>query len=314
MDTKEKSYNIKVPVYTTEIIEETNSLFGISYSEMIDTIKSKIKNFKSELSFENRNKTKKTVIHKVEYSEHNLGLTPCLLLQISAYSTNLYDGYFEAEEKIQFQVKDKIGNETNFMLIYPVINGISQNNYTRYFLILIYEDPNKDSNELTKISKNVVNKILNIPIQNIKLSTILDEIQSISTVPELQIRYYGINNADNEVDIKYREYSQSCKIKKTKENSFKNMPFQTMQELLEETDNSGEYQRKETKLIIGKKEYRISKEIFNEASETLKETAEKIFNSTISITQEEFEKIYNTDFIVEKLSAVLTNYLSTEQE
>jgi hypothetical protein len=280
---------------------------------MIDAIKTKIDNFQIALSFENRNKTKKTVIHKIAYTEHNLGTTPCLLLQVSAYSTNLYDGYFEAEEKIQFQKENKIGSENNFMLIYPIINGITQNNYTRYFLVLVYEDPNKDSGEIIKISKNVVNKILNVPIQNIKLPTILDELKTISTIPELQVRYFGIKNADNEVDVKYRTYLQSGKIKRTKENAFKNMPFDTLQELLNETDNSGEYQRKETKLIVGKKEYKISKEMINEASDTLKETAEKIFNALTSITQEELEKIYDTDFIVEKLSAVLENYLSSEQ-
>jgi hypothetical protein len=312
MAEKQKSYNIKVPVYTTEIIESTNDLFGITYAEMITAIKSKIDNFQSELSFENRNKTKKNVIYKIEYTEQNIGDVPSLLLQIFAYSTNLYDGYFEAEEKITFQKENKIGSDTNFILLYPVINGLSQNNYIRYFLVLVYEDPNKDSGEITKISKNVVNKILNIPIQNIKLPTILDELKSISTIPELQVRYFGINNADNEVDVKYREYLQCGKIKKTKENSFKNMPFDTLHSLLDETDETGEYQRKETKLVVGKKEYRISKELFNEASESLKETAEKIFNATTSVTQDELEKIYHTDFMIEKLSAVLQNYLTTE--
>lgn len=158
--TKEKSYNIKVPVYTTEIIEESNCLFGITRTEMIEAIKTKIANFQSELSFENRNKTKKTVINKIECTEHMLGTTPSLLLQISAYNTNLYDGYFEAEEKIEFQIDNKIGNDTNFMLIYPIINGLSQNNYTRYFLILVYEDPNKDGGELLKISKSLFKNFL----------------------------------------------------------------------------------------------------------------------------------------------------------
>lgn len=301
---KVKSYNIKVPVYTTEIIEETNCLFGITYAEMVNAIKTKIDHFQSELSFENRNKTKKTVINKVVYTEHTLGTTPCLLLQISAYNTNLYDGYFEAEEKIPFQKDDKIGNDTNFMLIYPIINGITQNSYARYFLVLVYEDPHKDSGEIIKISKNVVNKILTVPIQNIKLPTLLDELRTISTVPELQVRYFGISSADNEVDIKFREYLQCGKIKRTKENSFRNMPFDTVQDLLNETDESGEYQRKEIKLINGKKEYKISKELFNEAGETLKETAEKIYNATTSISQEELEKIYDTDFIVEKIREV----------
>jgi hypothetical protein len=312
MAEKQKSYNIKVPVFTTEIIEERNMLFSITYTDMISAIKGKIDNFKSDLSFENRNKTKKTVVNKIAYTEHTLDNIPCLLLQISAYGTNLLDGYFEAEQKIEFKKDNKIGSENNFVLIYPIINGLAQNNYTRYFLILVYEDPNKDSGELLKISRNVVNKILNIPIQNIKLPTILEELEKIHTIPELQVRYFGMNNSQDDVDVKYRSYLQSGKIKKTKEQFFKNMPFDCLSDLLNETDNNGEYQSKTTKLIIGKKEYKISKELINEASDTLKETAEMIFNATTSITQEELEKIYQTDFIVEKLSAILQNYLSSE--
>jgi hypothetical protein len=312
MTEKQKSYNIKVPVYTTEMIEEKNTLFGITYNEMISVIKSKIDKFQTELSFENRNKTKKTVINKIVYTEHPLGTVPCLLLQISAYSTNLLDGYFEAEQKIEFKKDNKIGSENNFVLIYPIITGVTQNNYTRYFLVLVYEDPNKDSGELLKISRNVVNKILNVPIQNIKLPTILDELRKIPTIPELQVRYFGMNNSEDDIDVKYRSYLQSGKIKRTKEQSFKEMPFDTLQDLLNETDDSGEYQSKTTKLVIGKKEYKISKELFNEASDSLKETAEMIFNYTTSITQEELGNIYQTDFIVEKLSAVLQNFLSSE--
>jgi hypothetical protein len=314
MATKEKSYNIKVPVFTTTMKDDTEGLFGkITYSELLDVLKAKINGFQSEVCFDNRNKTKKTVISKINFSEHILGEVPCLLLQISAFNTNFYDGYFEAAEKIPIQRDNKLGNENNFVLLYPVIKGFNSQNYTSYFLVLIYEDPTKDNGEVIKIAKNVVNKILNIPIQNIKLPTILDEIKEISTIPELQIKYYGMYNAENDIDVKYREYLQSGKITKSKEDYFKNMPYQKLQDLLAEPDDL-EYQRKTTKLIIGKKEYKISKELINEASEELKETAEKIFNMTTSITQDELDnKVHNQDFVMEKLSTILANYLSNEQ-
>ena len=311
----EKSYNIKVPVFTTTMKDDTEGLFGkITYSDMLETIKSKINAFKSEISYENRNKTKKKVISKISFIEQVLGEIPCLLLQISAFNTNIYDGYFEAIEKIQIQRENKLGSENNFILLYPVIKGYDSRNYTSYFLILVYEDPTKDNGEVIKIAKNIVNKVLNIPIQNIKMPTILDEIKAISTVPELQIKYYGVYNAENDVDVKYREYLQSGKITKTKEDYFKNMPYQKLKDLLSEPDNA-DYQRKTTKLIIGKKEYRISKELINDASEELKETAEKIFNAITSITQDELDnKVHNHDFVVEKLNSVLTNYLNNEQD
>ena len=120
----EKSYNIKVPVFTTTMKDDTEGLFGkITYSDMLETIKSKINAFKSEISYENRNKTKKKVISKISFIEQVLGEIPCLLLQISAFNTNIYDGYFEAIEKIQIQRENKLGSENNFILLYPVIKG-----------------------------------------------------------------------------------------------------------------------------------------------------------------------------------------------
>ena len=47
---------------------------------------------------------------------------------------------------------------------------------------------------------------LEIPIQNIKMPMIFDELKDISTIPELQIKYRSISDAENDVDVKYREY------------------------------------------------------------------------------------------------------------
>lgn len=91
------------------------------------------------------------------------------------------------------------------------------------------------------------------------------------------------------------------------------MPRETMEQLLADTAADEDYQQKDTRIVIDKKEYRIKKELVNEASEELKETAEKIFNASSAITQTELDtKIHETDFMIEKLSGVLTNYLSNE--
>lgn len=53
---------------------------------------------------------------------------------------------------------DKLGSETNFMLIYPIIIGINQETYQYQWKILLYEDPTKDNNELVAICKTVLEK------------------------------------------------------------------------------------------------------------------------------------------------------------
>lgn len=314
MSKKEKSYNIKIPVYTTTMLDQSVGLFdNVSYGDMIQMIKTKLNDFKQPISFSNRNKTKKTVISKISYQDIQIGKTPTLLLQISAFNTNIYDGYFEANEKIQITKDNKLGSDTNFVLLYPRIKGLSTETYTCFFLMLVYEDPTKDNGEVCKLAKILVNRILNIPIENIKLPMIFDELKDISTIPELQIHYRSISEVENDIDIKYREYLQGGRLEKKKDRLFKDIPRKTMEELLADTTDDEDYQQKDTRIVIGKKEYRIKKELVNEASEELKETAEKIFNASSAITQTELDtKIHDTNFMIDKLKGVLTNYLSNE--
>ena len=73
MRDKEKSYKIKIPIFTTEIVGDSDGIFGrMTYSDMIEDLKSKINSIQSESSFDNRNKTKKTVINKVNFTEHTI--------------------------------------------------------------------------------------------------------------------------------------------------------------------------------------------------------------------------------------------------
>ena len=142
----------------------------------------------------------------------------------------------------------------------------------------------------------------------------MNELKSIGTIPELSIRFYTVNNEDSSVDVKYREYLQVCKLKKEKLQNFKDMPFETMQDLLSDTDNAENYTKRETFIHFGKKEYRIKREIINDAEATIKETAEKIFNASSAITQHQLDnKIHQTDFMVEKMTAVISNYLSVDK-
>lgn len=61
-----KTYNIKMPVYTTSMIEQEEGLFGrVTYQDMISLLKERLKSFSSPISTDNRNKTKKMVVNKI---------------------------------------------------------------------------------------------------------------------------------------------------------------------------------------------------------------------------------------------------------
>ena len=314
-NTKEnpKVYSIKMPVYTTSTMDKEEGMFGkATYEEMMTFLKNRLSSFSSPISTENRNKTKKTVISKIDSTQVTIGDVPALLLQINAFNTNLYDGYFEGSEKINFTRDNKIGSDSNYVLFYPRIVGLAEGKYTCYFLMLVYEDPTKDSGEVSRIAKIVSNKILNVPIQNIKISMILEELKAIKEVPELSVRYFSLTEAENGVDVKYASYLDSTKLKKEETRNFKNMPMDTMRDLMADTSEDGNYQKKETWIRWGRREYKISKQLIAEAGEELKETAEKIFNATSAVTQQELEeKIHDKEFMVEKMSDVISNYISS---
>ena len=313
---KEKSYVIKVPVYTTEMVEKESPLFGENYHGLVRAVQKKVEEYVGGLSIENKNKTYKTVINNIDASEHKIGDIPCLLLKISAYTTNLQDGYFEAAERFQFEKENKIGSDNNYFLIYPVIIGLESHRYVRYFLLLVYVDPNKNISDLIKIVKGVAKKVLCVPVKNIKPQGVLNELSQMRTIPELEIVYTGISNSDNDVEVKYREYLQRGSVKRTKSQYFKDMPFDLTNDLLQDTDDSGDYQKKKTIFRIGKNEYRITRDLRNEAEEHYKETAEKVFNTSIGITQSELDsnKIYQPDFIIDKMGDVIANYMASEEE
>lgn len=310
---KPKAYSIKMPVYTTSMIDKEDGLFGkATYEDMITFLKNRLSSFSSPISTDNRNKTKKTVISKIKSTQVAIGDVPALILQINAFNTNLYDGYFEGNEKINFTRDNKIGSDSNYVLFYPRIVGLAEGKYTCYFLMLVYEDPTKDSGEVSRIAKIVSNKILNVPIQNIKMSMILEELKAIKEVPELSVRYFSLTEAENGVDVKYASYLDCSRLKKEETRNFKNMPMDTMRELMSDTSEDGNYQKKETWIRLGRREYKISKQLIAEAGEELKETAEKIFNATSVVTQQELEeKIHNKDFMIEKMSDVISNYISS---
>lgn len=309
---KPKIYNIKIPVYTTSMMDQEECMFErVSYPEMIQFLKNRLSKFTFPISSDNRNKTKKTVVSKITPKEVYIGDIPALLLQINAFNTNLYDGYFEGSEKIRITRDNKIGSDSNYVMFYPRIGGLTEKKYTCYFLMLVYEDPTKDSGEVSRLAKIVASKILNVPVQNIKLPMILQELKSIGEIPELSVKYYSITEAENNVDIKYASYLDRTKLKKEEFRNFKNMPFETMQEMIADTSEDGNYQKKEISIFHGKREYKISKQLISEAGEELSETAEKIFNATSAITHKELEeKLHVLDFIIDKMSAVISNYIS----
>lgn len=312
-----KTYEIKMPVYTTQVMENEHGFFDMNYSDMVQILKNQLSSFKFPLSISSRYKTIITVINDVLPIDVNIGEVPSLLLQISSYKTNMYGGYFEGPEKIDIDRNCKLGNDTNYVLFYPQIVGVGDSTYSCFFLMVVYEDPHKETGSVSKLAKDVSRLVLKQPVRNIKKSIILKELERIGVVPELNVRYFSIEDSSDNVGLKYRQYIVKSSLKSEDERNFKNMPFETAQDLLNDCEDETNifYKKKETRIRWGKVEYKITRKMIEEAEGELKETAEKIFNASESISQEELDnKIYDQSFMLEKMTLVINNYKSVDND
>jgi hypothetical protein len=311
MDIKEKEYIIRVPVYTTKFKDWRK---GTTYNDAIDKLKVDIDSYNErelkEIS-DKRNKTKTKEIEYINYYNTKFGDIPVLLLKITANDINLRDGYLQTETRINFERTYKLGSENNYALLYPNVIGVDSEKLQAHWLILIYEDPNKDNDEIVKCVKMVLQKILHLSFQNIKSDDILQELRKIGTIPELAVKLTGVNYDDNGVDAKYQQYHVEWKLKKEKEDKFEHMPCDLVEEMMNEEIDYKEYQKKEIKFKIGKKEYRITHTQIEDAKEKMQQTAEAIFTDSCIVFESEMEKIYDEKFILGKMYSILDNYLSS---
>ena len=71
---KEKTYKIKVPVYTTSMLDQSVGLFeDVTYDDMIRFVKDKIAKYAFPLASPTRDKTLMTVIKNITVEEVLLG-------------------------------------------------------------------------------------------------------------------------------------------------------------------------------------------------------------------------------------------------
>ena len=310
------SLKIKVPIYTSVFHEDDypNQMFGgYTYHEQIQLVIDKIDLYNRKPTkepFSIPNTLKKRVIDSIKYEVLDLGEIPVILLSISAYETNLNDVYVELNEKIALDKKNKVGSDHNIMILYPEIHGINPSNFKQRWIAFIYEEPNKDKGEVVSVCKLTLNKILNIKTKNVKLPSILDELNKMGTIQQLCIKLYAVEKNINDVDILYKTYVSDCRLKREKNTIWDNIPANEAREIIESKDTD-DYSVKEVKVISGKKEYKFKESLLPEAQTDINTMAEEIFNEEITLTAEDIDSIYNTNFIIEKLTPIITNYVSS---
>lgn len=281
---------------------------------MISNIKRNVDNFNREeiaLRAKKRNKTYEKGIESIFYEDVYINAEPILLLKISAFNTNYSDGYFKKESKIEFTKESKVGSDNNFILIYPLIEGNDYNSFKYQWVILIYEDPNKDSADLISTAKLALSKVLKIKIRNVKLKSALESIKREEVIPDVIVRLTS-TDYDYEADKPlFRTYLVGGQTKIITEQHYKDLPAENAISLINASVLTNVVFRAVKRFIKGKKEIKFTQFSNEETGDSIKQLVEEIYNSEVQITDEELvNEIYNHNFIISKMKPILFEYLS----
>lgn len=309
MSENNSNHKIKVPIFSSEIIENMKGMFDeANYQAMIKLIKDKLDKFNEIRPIIRKsrfNKVKETQIASVEYFDYDFESTPTLLIKITAFSTNLIDGFVEIDTKIKFKKNNKLGSETNFILIYPSIFGDDSSAFKYQWKFFVYDDPTKETHEIISIAKLVCNKILNIKIRNLKLESILKEIREHKILENIEVQLSSYYENSDENDVLLKNYVVNSKISKSRKTKYENIPSEKFEDLLAEKDD---FNRRVIKFIKNNRELRITEERKNDLNK-FSQTIEEIFNTQITLDDSNIIRMFDNDFIVKNLNTVLTEFI-----
>lgn len=308
--------SINVPVFRTKTEEEEILLFNTTRDDMVDNICKKINDYKcsttNKITIDNLGKSYTNEIVQIKAEKKYMHDSPFVFIQMSAHKTNLNDGYIETSKKIPVTKDVKIGSDHHYIIMYPMlINGRTK--YKRYWNIFIYDDPNKDSIEFIRMSKEMIKLVLGFQVCNLKKKDFIEEIKECKVFANITANFQTVEFIDNQYDADFKEYIVKGQIYSKKVFELKNVLSNDFLKMLDSDENLT-VKRKQFIIPFGKKEYKIKQEIkkdYQRAKEKYRITIESHFNEKISLTEEEYaNKLYDIDFVIKKMEDVVINYMS----
>lgn len=319
-----KQYDIKIPVYVSERVKlEKNNLFANSSATLLQHVKDIIANYNSnpqkKVLTAKRNKTDKIGIKSINAIDISFNTDDCLLLQVTAYKTNLLDGYYqdgEEKQQINFQQLDKLCSDTYFYVLYPLIRRNHNSNEDEvYWQLFIYEDPSKSDEEMVQIGRSMMRHILKTPIKNIKSEKLIEDLKAHKLADvEIVLSSFDEDDSSDGKPVYVKDYQYSCKFKREKKISLSGMRIQDVLEIYNDrTDfDTSNYTKRQLKFLT---EDRHTYSIVQEYKDKIKEAIEDSFNYKESVSEEDVKskKIFEVDEIRKHMEGVFCNYLANQK-
>lgn len=308
--TKDKTklkFTINVPVFVSKR-QSAGTMFDLTYQSLIDGAINLIEQYNKEQDFiilNKRNKFFQRQIGAIEFKKCAIGERPALLLKASAYTLNKTGEHIKQDEIVSIEPTDRIGDDSNYFLLLPQIEG----NETTYYnwISLVYDDPTRETDEIISILKSIMNEIVKQPIKNIKLPTLLEELKK-STSPKITLNLNSISFNDNSLNDTFEIYQTESKSFIKQEYKFAGMPVEKIEELIKDKFDN-QFNQKIIRLFVGKKEYKIKQEMenFNAGINLL---VEQYFNFAEEFSNANKSKVFTEDFILETMTKVLDKFFT----
>lgn len=320
MAEQQKKYKIKVPVYVSELIkrDENGAIFDTNTKSMINDAKTNINTYNSipnkQVTSDKRAKTTTIGIQNIEHTEIKFNNDECLLLKVTAYKTNLIDGFYQSanneQKKIRFEEKDKLCSDTYFYILYPLVStGVEANMVEIYWHVFIYEDPSKANDEMARIARLIMGKIIKVPIKNIKSDKMLADIRKYKLISEVEISLSSIDS-DNDRDVPtyIQNYAFESKLKKERTIKLSNMKADDAISAFEDNTFTKNYSKRQIKFIThNKRVFNITQEFIDNLSSTLEDS----FNYSIDVEESDMKTIFNIETIKKNVEGIFTRYMAT---
>lgn len=321
MKESSKGYQIKVPVYVSEKMERDNNgaIFPTSSSSLIDDAKALIRTYNSNpeaiLTSNKRNKTTTIGIKSIDVEEISFNEDPCLLLRVTAYKTNLIDGYYQSASEegrqIRFKEQDKICSDTYCFILYPLLNTQIEDGLKIdvYWHIFIYEDPSKTNEEMARIARLIMGKILKTPIKNIKSEKMLADIKKYGLISEVEISLSVEEDDDKGIPEYIKNYQFSSTLKQEKKIKLSNMSADDAISAFEDESFAKHFSKRQLKFVThNKRVFSVVQEFKDKMSSALEDS----FNYSIDVNEEDIKdgSIFKTEIIQRNVAGIFTRYMS----
>lgn len=322
MEEKKKSLCIKVPVYVSQPIERENEFFSVTNKSLIEEAKTLINSFNSTpqkaIISEKKTKTTTIGINHIDCIDLQFNYDECVLLKVTAYKSNLIDGFLQSEtlkeNELRFKPNDKLCSDTYFYILYPtIVRNDEKEKVVAYWHIFLYEDPSKESTDMTSIARLIMRAVMNVPIKNIKSDKMLAELKKFDLISQVEIVLSSVSDDDDGVPKYLQRYKCSNKLRKERKMVLENVSIQDAITAFEDDSFTLDYSRR----IIKFRTY--NKRVFSmvqEYREKLSSTLDDSFNYSIEVDELDVKNgsIFETEKIKKNVEGIFARYLAESHD